>query len=355
MATACIATPDQQDALLRSGQEALWTPNPIQVEALVRTEFEICFGGAKGGSKLSPLDSLVCTPKGFRRMGDIKVGDDVSDPTTGGQSKVIGVFPHPAMPIWKFTFDDGASLEVGDEHLWAYRETARRRPRTKQSSQRDYAKAELGSCDGTTRWTNLHVGTTENLRVAFEAGHKIRIPLSEPVFFTKHWRTRTSVSPYEIGLFLGDGQIHTAKISNVDKEIQDFLVGLGFSPCKGGMDFIATGAHRRAIRQYFYANKLLNARSWEKFIPDPLKHGSIQERLDVLRGLLDTDGSVDERGRVTFCSTSRQLAEDVQFIARSLEGKHSGNTKYSYALISLDNCLDQLVMELLARIVGGVH
>ena len=60
------------------------------------------------------------------------------------------------------------------------------------------------------------------------------------------------------------------------------------------------------------------ARSHEKFVPEIYKRGSAAQRLAVLQGLLDTDGSVGNGTHATFSSTSERLAKDVQELAWSL-------------------------------------
>jgi phage terminase large subunit-like protein len=58
-----------------------------------------------------------------------------------------------------------------------------------------------------------------------------------------------------------------------------------------------------------------------KHIPADYFRGSVQQRLDLLRGLIDTDGHIDKRGLVEFCSTKRELAEGVKELATSLGQK----------------------------------
>lgn len=67
--------------------------------------------------KAQPLDSLVCTPKGFKKIKDLKVNDLVSNPT--GQTCVItGVFPQGEKHIVKLIFNNGNKVECCEDHLW---------------------------------------------------------------------------------------------------------------------------------------------------------------------------------------------------------------------------------------------
>jgi hypothetical protein len=50
-------------------------------------------------------------------MGDIQIGDEVSDPE-GGTAFVVGVFPQGEKDIYRLTFSDGSRTECCDEHLW---------------------------------------------------------------------------------------------------------------------------------------------------------------------------------------------------------------------------------------------
>ena len=63
----------------------------------------------------------------------------------------------------------------------------------------------------------------------------------------------------------------------------------------------------------------LNVKSKDKFIPDVYKFGSKEQRIELLRGLMDTDGS-SRNGRISFSTTSKQLSLDVLDIVRSLGG-----------------------------------
>ena len=63
---------------------------------------------------------------------------------------------------------------------------------------------------------------------------------------------------------------------------------------------------------------LINAYSGDKYIPKEYLEGSIEQRFDLLSGLLDTDGSVGDKGRISFTTTSKTMAENVVVLCRSL-------------------------------------
>ena len=82
---------------------------------------------ATGVGKAIPNDTLIPTPNGWRKVGDIKVGDYLfaqdSSPT-----KVLSVFPQPEeKEIWKVTFADGRVAECCGEHLWEYFEDGKKK------------------------------------------------------------------------------------------------------------------------------------------------------------------------------------------------------------------------------------
>jgi len=73
--------------------------------------------GEVGSGKAQPLDSLVLTPMGFRRMGDLQKGDEVVVPNAE-IALIDGVFPQGERDVWRVVLSDGSSVECDDEHLW---------------------------------------------------------------------------------------------------------------------------------------------------------------------------------------------------------------------------------------------
>lgn len=66
--------------------------------------------------------------------------------------------------------------------------------------------------------------------------------------------------------------------------------------------------------------KLMGKKSYEKFIPNKYKYLSIDNKFELLRGLLDTDGTIKKNGEITYTTTSKILADDIKELVLSLGG-----------------------------------
>ena len=107
-----------------------YVPTPRQAEFHAATEFDVLLGGSAGGGKggrcpdrsapgYDPgVETRVLTPKGFKLIGDVKVGDQVCNPD-GTTARVIGVFDNGPKPFYRVTLADGSSVEADEDHLWA--------------------------------------------------------------------------------------------------------------------------------------------------------------------------------------------------------------------------------------------
>jgi ATP-dependent DNA helicase RecG len=267
--------------------------------------------GEVGSGKAQPLDSLVLTPAGFRRMGDMRVGDEIVVPD-GEIALIDGVFPQGERDVWRLVLSDGSSVECDDEHLWI-----------------------VGTSCGWHRGQAPEVMTTREIRLdTFKAdgSSKWYLPAATPVDLGDD--CGLPLDPYLFGVLLGDGSFrHNLRLSTVDAEIRETvetavapecrLVPVGGSRCDYTIQLTRrAGGVRNPVIQAVRDLKLWGVTSHGKFVPDEFKNTSIKNRLAVLQGLMDTDGTVDEAGlSISFCSASLRLAEDVAWLVRSLGGR----------------------------------
>lgn len=138
--------------------------------------------GEVGSGKAQPLDSLVLTPAGFRRMGDMAVGDEVVVPD-GGLALIDGVFPQGEREVWRLVLCDGSSVECDDEHLWIVgTKGGWQRGRTPEVMKTRELRRDMFTADGSPKWY---------------------IPAAAPVDLGGDFAL--PLDPYRSGLRLGEG------------------------------------------------------------------------------------------------------------------------------------------------------
>jgi hypothetical protein len=180
------------------------------------------------------------------------------------------------------------------------------------------------------------LSTEEIVQKQTEGSHKFQIPLTQPVRFNP--RGKTELDPYLLGLLLGDGCLtRELSVTSIDNEILDYLFDLGFNPT--GKNFTSAlsmrpvGDTKIRLKRDLERLQLIGTYSHNKFIPKEYLFRSVEDRIALLQGLLDTDGHACKKGTISFCTVSPQLAEDVQFLVQSLGGWASITTKrtsYTY-------------------------
>lgn len=253
--------------------------------------------------KAQPLDSLVQTPTGPKRMGDIAVGDAVCSPD-GGFSLVESVHPQGLKRIYRVVFDDGDSVECCEDHLW---EVSRRRGGVRVLALRDIVSCGLREPDGRNRWA-------------------VRLPS-----FCYRTPSELPIDPYTLGVLLGDGSTRSngLTLTSVDEELlaavtSELQDGYELRRIGSGITYRVTKG-RTGIADHSYMNSLRRLGLWRvgsrgKFIPDVYKYSGRAARLAVLQGLMDTDGTADVAGNCEFSSSSLRLANDFKELVQSLGG-----------------------------------
>lgn len=275
----------------------------------------------------SRMDSLIGTPFGWQRMGDTKLGDEVLTPF-GGVTEVTGVFPKGTRPVYRVTLRDGSSSEVCHQHLWQIErwKSSMRWTGKDENGKRTYVGA---SPDGRTAVRVSEVIDTDELKRQVDAGKQVDLPRIAPVAYRG---SDLPIDPYVLGVVLGDGHIGAnngfVHLSKNDDFVIEELRRRGQNVSDYGV--ADNGTHKyglRGVGARLVALGLAGKRAWEKSIPEVYLYGSVEQRIDLLRGLMDTDGTISKSGEMEFISASRELAEDVQHLVRSLGGRVAINVK----------------------------
>lgn len=160
-----------------------------------------------GVGKMESVNSLIPTPYGFKKMGDIKVGDKVFD-MHGNPVEVLQVFPHKDKDIYKVTFSDGSTVRCGLEHLWYVSNINWKDKRWETLSLQQILDIGLHNKISKSQAAN---GTTKS--------NKWIIPMSAPVEYPEQ---DYYIHPYVLGMCIGDGNLCNGgiNISIPDNEIE---------------------------------------------------------------------------------------------------------------------------------------
>ena len=278
--------------------------------------------GPPGCGKAQPLDAKIVTPSGYIRMGDVSVGSVVSTPD-GGCATVLGVFPQGEIDIYRIVFSDDTSTECCLDHLW-------------QTNTKDDRDAKRRGSVKTLRniVSSLRYGTDERRNHA--------IPMTKPVEFVGN-TSLLPLDPYLMGLLLGDGGLSgkSPMLTTSDQEIVERVKQLlpsGITIKKvsnSKYDYRLVGPKhggrqtKNVVMAICDELGICGCRAWEKFVPQSYKLTSVDARIALLQGLLDSDGTVTTNGcGISFSSSSYRLAEDVKFVVKSLGGVVSTSEKF---------------------------
>ena len=272
----------------------------------------LILGGNRSGKSI-PLWEKIITPQGPVPIGSVKEGDYVVG-SSGKPVKVTGVFPQGIRPVNCLKFSDGSEVFADSDHLWTVRDTA-----------------EGAGGKFVTK-------TTQELA---SSGKRWALP-QRPV--TEFEEQSLPIDPYLLGILLGDGGLnHTCvNFTTVDEFLLEQFTelvstwNLQVNQRADGITYSAVGYMKG--REGYPVNPLMEALrelncdclSLQKAIPKAYLVNSVHNRTELLKGLIDTDGTIDKNGKTSFYSSSRQLAEDVTFLSRSLGIKATLSPKTTY-------------------------
>jgi hypothetical protein len=236
-------------------------------------------------------------------MGQLRVGDQVIG-SDGRPCLVLGVYPQGVKEVFRVTFRDGSTTECCDDHLW-FTTTEGERARG------------LGGA----------VRALRDIRKSLRCGTRFNhaVPRVRAVEF----ETKSlPIDPWLLGMYLGDGHSGTsAVITNPEADIQDRIRAI--LAVAGDQVRLYDRMHMRLVSSDRTGTEFMAALvrlgladsvAESKFVPPEYLLGSVEQRLELLRGLIDSDGYVACPGLVEYCTVSPRLSQDFCFLVRSLGG-----------------------------------
>jgi len=283
----------------------------IESIAFIEQNRRVILADEQGLGKGFTYGTTVLTPSGWVAIETLTIGDAVIDPD-GGVATVTGVFPQPRQPVFEVTFSDGVKVKTDATHQWhvyTHNDKTRKTGGRVISTGAMLESGTRAPCGG--GWT----------------GRKWSVPIMMPAAFDRRDGDRTW-PPYVLGVLLGDGSFGgSVQWSKPDEEIAERmsrLVSVNRLPARDDRCpvFSVAGGPEVARRLHLHG-----VPSEEKFIPTHYMTGSLEERVELLRGLMDTDGDCTKEGTAVFNTSSPRLRDDVVELVRSLGGIATVYTK----------------------------
>jgi superfamily II DNA or RNA helicase len=279
-----------------------------------------------GYGKAQAFDTPILTLYGWKQLQNIGIGDTIFS-SSGQPCTVTGVFPQGEKDIYNIEFSDNTQTNSCLEHLWVCQ-----------------------TYNNVQRKQGWQVKTLEKIK---NEKTPQWIPTTEPIQFP---HKQFTVPPYTLGALIGDGYLcgHEISISSPDPDIVQRILGETQSLCQLGA--IQTFENHKSYRLkglVYKHNALLNEirnldlniKSIYKFIPEQYLHGSIQQRWDLLHGLMDTDGTCQKKERggcsCSYSTSSKKLAYAIKQLVLSLGGRAKihlyRETEYLVIILLLKN------------------
>lgn len=278
--------------------------------------------GEPGSGKAEYIGNIIHTPSGIKLFGDLKVGDFVFD-RFGKPTKVVGIFPQGELDAYEVELTDGRKGVYNDEHLWGIL-TSRNNISVKSLKQ--LMEEGISKVDAKGNTHSIHSIPTHSW-VMYE---------EKPV----------DTDPYVLGTFLANGSLSSEYLTLSTSD--EFIVRkvadiLGYTYKKNSEKnynwsfYSEEGKLVKTSSINFYGN--LGKLSHEKFIPEEYLVNSKEVRLNLLKGLMDNDGTIGTKhngGKVSYSTSSRELMKDFTRLVGSLgycygvsEDKRKENVNYT--------------------------
>ena len=266
----------------------------------------------KAGDGPQPLYAKVLTPTGFTTMGELQVGTVING-THGTHQTVEEIFPKGQKEIYEVKFSDGQVVECCIDHLW-----------TVTSSTRRLIKQTLPLST-----------ILADYKKPYENGFTYKYYVEKTVPEMISDKANMPLDPYLLGVLLGDGCLSCegpieiglglAKAHIIDKLVlpEGLEISSTWNASHNYFRVKIKGKTPEGKSLYNIVSEMgLNVKTAGKFIPEAYLYASIDDRTQLLQGLIDTDGCINKRGNFEFSTINLRLATEFHHLVLSL-GRHT--------------------------------
>jgi len=236
------------------------------------------------------INTPILTDSGWKTMGTITTSDLVYD-MAGNLSRVLHTSNIKNVPCYEVKFDNNEIIVADEDHRWLIS---------------FYRDKNFKDVIMTTKELSEYID--EMNKSGKRWSHKL-----PKVKITRRLENLTSslpIDPYVLGVWLGDGHSADNKITNMDSEVWLEIKRRGYEI---GDDVSQGGAGKAQTRTVFNLRHVLSELDLlgNKHIPDVYMLSSYEQRLDLLRGLMDADGHYNKSRKRFVMSTTRQWQVDA--------------------------------------------
>ena len=280
-------------------------PNQLGVPLYENPAQNLFLLGSRGLGKDVHEDTLVHSETGSYAIKHIKVGDRIYG-ADGKLTTVLKRFDFNDQEQFRVTLSDKRSVLSGLGHLWGVYQ--------KVGNKLKYVVKELREIK-----EDYLVGKRQDARYF--------VPQTSPVEYPEK---QHYIDPYVLGSLLGDGCLRqgitfttadTETVTEINTLLQDDYQLHKVLSSKHSYCLRKTTQDTKGQQKYIAELKrleLYRTTSHTKFIPKQYLLGSVNQRLALLQGLMDTDGYVTSTGDIEYSTVSNQLKEDFLSLVRSL-------------------------------------
>ena len=291
--------------------------NEIKIDPLA---YNLALIGESGVGKEQPISEPVLTENGWVKMGDIKVGTKVYG-EDGNLYNVTDIYPQGIKDVYQITFRDGTKTRCGLEHLWKV-STSKQRANMREKGNERYKILTLKEILNDYKKFVIYPEKANGGHFAY----KYSIPINNAIKFNNN--AELKLHPYALGLLLGDGGFTSNVVTFTNSEdelfeqLDECLKPLNvYVNCRDMGNYkqanLCSDENRNPIKIILKELNLYGCGSREKFIPKEYLYTSIENRLELLSGIINTDGSVHNTD-IYVSSYSEQLIKDIAELARGL-------------------------------------
>jgi len=284
----------------------MWPFQERLVNNFHKNRFNIAKMPRQVGKALA-LDTPIPTPEGWTTIGDIKVGDQILSPDGNPVSVTFKTETMINHQCYKIFFDNGEEIVADADHLWEVNSSYWRTGKKVINTDEIYSR---------------YLKKTNNKRGKGVEG-SLYIDLSKAI---NGKNQNLPIDPYLLGVWLGDGYSADGRIVAHKDDYEFYKTKLDIEHEREDNNCIRFKC--RDLRKKLKENNLLK----NKHIPQIYLRSSIDQRMELLRGLMDTDGSITKTQSFEF------YQKNYEFILQVVELISSLGIKSRVSRKSINQC-----------------